>query len=651
MNKIYKFQSGGKPTRTERFNNFLGKNTWGNAIGAGVDLLGSFINEPPGYQGKEGALQVGLDQTYGAVSDAVGNIPVFGKIASFAMKAAGVLNKGLQRLGGGTDGMTKADAILNSNFLGLTPLGLINGFFGKKADSYTRNAQLDAQSGAGFSGFQQLQNTTQVGAGKKYGLFSSGAREKQNELTKYTQDIKHSVSGIVNTNTINNLAAESSSPFSIARFQMDINGGPQRLIAARKGAKIPKPQKPFMWKHPYVYNDFKATLGEDWQVVYDPQGIQTAIPSVLSASQKQGIAPIPTKRGTIVYMGADGKLRNKPVSYSLRNGGQFVKNVITKYQQGSSLRRFVQLFDVSSGKYVQVPIPLSKDQIAGKMPIRLANGTAVFMNSNGTVTSDRWETPVAREHLTPKGKDGIKIKENRWKNKIPYEEWVKDVNPDYISPNYDLETAYRYLPIEDLERWKFAVNSNNPQYFMNFKDDNGRYIYHLGSVAQLPDSDDYIFLKLGKDEQDNPELLGELQSYYDGSNGLKDTHDLVYDPKEQRNFYRRKNKVDAHKNGGKMNVIPEGALHARKNHLTEIDDMYKEVTHKGIPVITVENGEVIQHAEVEHSEIIFTKEVTDKMEQYKKSGTDEAMIECGKMLVKEILYNTDDRSGIMQTVE
>jgi len=80
-------------------------------------------------------------------------IPGWGTVAGVAMKGIGLLNKGVQRLGGGTDGMTKTDAWLNSSLLGLTPLGLINGFAGKKANTYTRSTQLDAQSGAGFAGF------------------------------------------------------------------------------------------------------------------------------------------------------------------------------------------------------------------------------------------------------------------------------------------------------------------------------------------------------------------------------------------------------------------------------------------------------------------------------------------------------------------
>jgi hypothetical protein len=41
--------------------------------------------------------------------------------------------------------------------------------------------------------------------------------------------------------------------------------------------------------------------------------------------------------------------------------------------------------------------------------------------------------------------------------------------------------------------------------------------------------------------------------------------------------------LEALKQGGQMNVIPEGALHARKNNM----DLAKEgeITHKGIPVV------------------------------------------------------------------
>lgn len=97
-------------------------------------------------------------------------------------------------------------------------------------------------------------------------------------------------------------------------------------------------------------------------------------------------------------------------------------------------------------------------------------------------------------------------------------------------------------------------------------------------------------------------------------------------------------------NGGKMNIIPDGALHARRHHLEEINLELDDITNKGIPVIT-DSGEQI--AEIEKEEIIFTLEVTQKLEELAHDGSDEAAIEAGKLLVEEILFNTKDRAGLL----
>ena len=110
-------------------------------------------------------------------------------------------------------------------------------------------------------------------------------------------------------------------------------------------------------------------------------------------------------------------------------------------------------------------------------------------------------------------------------------------------------------------------------------------------------------------------------------------------------------------NGGQMNVIPDGALHARKNNLP--DDISEQVTNKGIPVVTYEEGgDIKQHAEIEVNEIIFNKDATDKFEdlfkQWKEADDEkkkELSIECGKFLASEILENTTDNTGLLNTVE
>lgn len=99
------------------------------------------------------------------------------------------------------------------------------------------------------------------------------------------------------------------------------------------------------------------------------------------------------------------------------------------------------------------------------------------------------------------------------------------------------------------------------------------------------------------------------------------------------------------KEGGKMNVIPEGSLHARLHHMENADGL----TKKGIPVVSIQEGE--QQAEIELNEIIFRLEVTKKIEKLMEDGSESAAIEAGKLLVKEIFENTDDRTGLIDTLK
>ena len=108
-----------------------------------------------------------------------------------------------------------------------------------------------------------------------------------------------------------------------------------------------------------------------------------------------------------------------------------------------------------------------------------------------------------------------------------------------------------------------------------------------------------------------------------------------------------------------QSVIPEGALHKNKHEDFEID-----TTKKGIPVITVEDDSaetlediqkqkdsVVQHAEIERNEIIFSKELTDFIEEKRKewheSEDPNICLEVGMRLVKEIIENTNDNTGLI----
>lgn len=108
--------------------------------------------------------------------------------------------------------------------------------------------------------------------------------------------------------------------------------------------------------------------------------------------------------------------------------------------------------------------------------------------------------------------------------------------------------------------------------------------------------------------------------------------------------------------GGKMNLIPEGALHARKHNLEKVNpELEGQITSKGIPVVAQGEGGVIQQAEIEKEEVIFRKEFTDELErlykQYQDDSSDDTAIEAGKLICYELLKNTDDRSGLIKSIK
>ena len=170
----------------------------------------------------------------------------------------------------------------------------------------------------------------------------------------------------------------------------------------------------------------------------------------------------------------------------------------------------------------------------------------------------------------------------------------------------------------------------------------------------------------------NDDTLAEIFSYYNNNGGLGSGMEQLYiDPNGQfgRGAPLRKiregvyestldggeyvnpdNPLIIFKQGGQMNVIPEGALHARKNNM---EGAGEDFTAKGIPVVD-NNGE--QQAEIEKEEWTMTKELTDDVEKwykeyYKKDisekDKDELAIKCGKRITKELLHNTDDRANLI----
>lgn len=516
----------------------------GATIGAASDLVGSFMPQKTEYDGAKGDITQTMDSVYDGISDAAMSFGSVGMLAGGIMKGGALLGKGLNALGGGTDGITNTDAILGSSFLSLTPLGLINGFGGKKADTITKDDEAFSQVGSSYTGSESSVNDALQKSGKKYGLFSSGARKRAN----------------------------------------------QEIAEAKRQQNI---------------------ISDISQDIQDRTAIRTAMAAI--------------------------------------NGNR----------RGFHMQ----------GGYDQAAIRVGRHGMSIEL---LEKARSILKAQKGS----KLDPVSAYKNLAPKDWEIIPDS-----GKPSYQEWIKDFNPDFISPDYDLETAYNNLPYEQLQRHKFAVNQKtrkDQDYYLKYHDDNGYYPFHLGSVAPIQGTEDYIFLKKGK-EDTNPEVHWETNTYYNGENGLKDTHDLIYE--KDRYYYRKKKSkqetpqhknggsiielisettislvdplnVPEFQNGGSINVIPDGALHARKHNMN-LDG----ITEKGIPVVSEKgDGKIEQQAEIEKEEVIFRLEVTQKLEELEKKyyseetsqkEKDEYALEAGKLITEELLHNTKDNAGLL----
>lgn len=203
--------------------------------GSIADVAGSLIP-----QTEQSALTTGLNQGYDAAANAVSAIPGVGTIIGGAMKVGGMLSDGLTALGVGTDQMTTADKILDSKFLKLTPVGLINSIGAKKADTITKDNEAFEQVGSSYGGTQATVDDALTKSGKKYGLFSGGARNKANKQIHNAQMQQVKMGNIADEAQM--AFAASNNPLLGLGTQLQLNGGYQQntVRAGKSGLKMDK---------------------------------------------------------------------------------------------------------------------------------------------------------------------------------------------------------------------------------------------------------------------------------------------------------------------------------------------------------------------------------------------------------------------------
>ena len=217
--------------------NLSNQNKAAGVAGIGGQAVDTLDNMFFGKQhAKDSGLTKGLNNTYDSISNAAMMFSPVGTILGGAMKAGKFIGDGLTALvGGGTDQLTTTDKIMDSTFGRISGVGLFNDAFGKTTQQFSANNDTIEKVGGDYADSVNTIEDAVSKAGKKYGLFSNGARKRANRLIDTARTQQNIMTNISNEYQ-DQLANKSYLAYT--RYGQDINGGIQQqyLRAAKHGA-------------------------------------------------------------------------------------------------------------------------------------------------------------------------------------------------------------------------------------------------------------------------------------------------------------------------------------------------------------------------------------------------------------------------------
>lgn len=530
---------------TTSFSDKFSNSTFGKNFGAwnlGLNLANTaftgIFGEKDEYQGEKGDITQSMDSAYDSIQNLAESFGPIGQFVSLGMGANKLLGNVANKLGAGTSGMTTTDALLGSSFLQLTPIGLVNGFGGKKTNTITKDNDLFAQMGSSYSGSNQTINDALQKSGKKYGLLS---RSDMNDANQEIYEARRQ------QNVISNISSDATDRFNIRNSMSAINGN-RRALTMQGG-----------------YDQASIRIGKSGLKINTIERAK----SILSKYKEQQTNQL-QQGGTI-----------DPFEYYLES--------LPENQRDSTNFR-VKDYWIFNGK--------PKDfKEARRRGMFTQDKAGLFHAKSIAENPETGEIEYMKASFHP-----TRYMESDWYEKgLIYNE---DQNGNTI-------TIQLKPGVPGYEDWKQFTND-----------------YEL--VKSEP------YWKYRKRQKK------EVPSHKDGGTFIEistETFIELVDPTSIPEF----------QNGGSINVIPDGALHARKHNM-DVDG----ITRKGIPVVSEKDGEIEQQAEIEKEEIIFRLEVTQKLEELEKKfysdestqeEKDECALEAGKLLVNEILYNTQDNTN------
>lgn len=211
--------------------------TGGGLVTAGIDIATSLIPGKDYSDSKRAGVYNAATTAYNSIANGAAMIPGVGTLVSGVMKGAGLLNKGLDSLGLGTDKMTVADSLLDSPLgLFVSPLKFANAIGAKKSDTFEADEEANEQIGSSYS--DSLAEFADAGdvSGKKYGLLSRRQLRKANDQIAEAQRQQDIMTDIAQEAEDAQLA--SNNPLLQNRLQISRTGGFQATAVGEKGMKL-----------------------------------------------------------------------------------------------------------------------------------------------------------------------------------------------------------------------------------------------------------------------------------------------------------------------------------------------------------------------------------------------------------------------------
>ena len=565
----------------------------GNIAGIGLGAAQAAMKPKSEYSGEKGRITSTLDIFDSVGTAAVSAIPGVGQIFGLAKMGLDTGFKALNNAGYGTSGMTTIDALLGSNIVGeaLLPLSMINGKFGKTTTTLNPRTFQENQDLAKVE--SSYSNTVKQGIdawkkqGKKYGSLSHGAYKKANRLVNMYGIANEALLDMVNENKIDEARIQANGLGNI-QYNQDLQGGLNpRTLVAKEGAKL-EPQE------------------LEIESVVPEIEIKSVVPKFQEGAKLQ-----PQESEIIIIYPSEDEMKG-----IIEKRWPAIKNT-SEYHIYRDPEYTSEKTGAGSIEYIRQPEIKYKNGFILKNPNETP--TIVFNPDTNTIDDIQLDVIHHFRYADPKYQQVLK----------PFEDYLLQNKKGDIFWNSELGKIFRDAKQKDSSFSDFIDKNINEDYIAQGID---------GVIRDLL----------------APDKLRRKSKYQSKENADKQ---WLFDDTSRQLFKSIKDyletgelKPQQFKNGGELNIIPEGALHKNLHHMENDEN----ITKKGIPVISEdEDGKIVQNAEIERSEIVLRLSLTQKLEKMLKKYNsdisqkekDDVATKAGQILVDELLNKTIDNTN------